>query len=184
MAVATTWSLPITNRLAYPAEDASPHWYAAYTCARHEKRVAEQLCARSVEHFLALYETVRRWKDRRKRLELPLFPGYVFVRLSLRERLRVLELPGVVHLVGFNGRPTAIPDLEIEALRNVLQRGPRVEPHPYLVIGRRMRIAHGPLEGCEGTLVRKKGLFLLVLSISLIQRAVAVEVSSADVEPV
>lgn len=127
MAVAT-WVTAPASGLAHQSEDASPCWYAAYTSANHEKRVAEQLGARSIEHVLALYETVRTWKDRRKRLELPLFPGYVFVRLPLSERLRVIELPGVARLVGFGGRPAAIPDSEVEALRNVLERGPRGAP--------------------------------------------------------
>jgi len=90
-----------------------PHWYAAYTCAKHEKRVGAELGARAVEHFLPLYSSVRRWKDRRVQLEFPLFPGYVFVRLALRDRLRVLQIPGVVRLVGFNGLPAALPDTPV-----------------------------------------------------------------------
>src|SRR5215467_7020856 len=86
-----------------PLEYVEPHWYAAYTCANHEKRVAEQLIERAVEHFLPQYESVRRWKDRRVKLQLPLFPGYVFVRLELRNQIRVLQIPSVVRLVGFNG---------------------------------------------------------------------------------
>src|SRR6266566_3595754 len=102
-----------------------PHWYAAYTSANHEKRVAIQLGQRSVEHFLPTYESVRRWKDRRKKLELPLFPGYVFVRMALRQRLRVLQIPGVACLVGFGGQPAALATEEIEALRMGLARGIR-----------------------------------------------------------
>src|SRR5216684_840587 len=83
-----------------------PQWYAAYTCANHEKRVALQLGQRSVEHFLPTYESLRRWKDRRVRLQLSLFPGYVFVRMALQDRLQVLQVPGVARLVGFNGTPT------------------------------------------------------------------------------
>src|SRR6266852_6040144 len=99
------------------AVETDPLWYAAYTVANHEKRVAEQLGLRSVEHFVPLYESVRRWKDRKVRLQLPLFPGYVFVRLALRDRLRVLQVPGVARLVGFNGQPAVLPDKEIEALQ-------------------------------------------------------------------
>src|SRR5712692_7022658 len=108
------------------------HWYAAYTCANHEKRVAKQLEERAVEHFLPLYRSVRRWSDRRVEIDLPLFPGYVFVRLALRDRLRVLQIPSVVRLVGFNGLPTALPDKEIEALRTGVAANLRAEPHPYL----------------------------------------------------
>ena len=83
--------------------DAEPAWYAVYTCANHEKRVADQFVQRSVEHFLPTFETIRRWKDRKMRIQQPLFPGYIFVRLLLRDRLRVLQVPSVVRLVGFGG---------------------------------------------------------------------------------
>jgi transcription antitermination factor NusG len=159
-------------------------WYAAYTCANHEKRVAGQLEQKAVEHFLPFYESVRRWKDRRVRLHLPLFPGYVFVRLALRNRLQVLQIPSVVRLVGFNGYPTALADDEIEALRNGLACRLRAEPHPYLTVGRRVGIVRGPLQGSEGILIRKKGIFRVVLSVHLIMRSVTVEVDSSDVEPV
>jgi transcription antitermination factor NusG len=156
-------------------------WYAAYTCANHEKCVAGQLEQRTVEHFLPLYESVRRWKDRRVRLQLPLFPGYVFVRTALRDRLQILEIPGVVRLVGFNGTPTAMPDDEMEALRDGLSRQLRTEPHPYLTVGRRVRIIGGPFQGLEGILLRKRGNFRVVLSLDLIQRSIVVDVDASDV---
>src|SRR2546430_13527103 len=90
-----------------------PLWYAVYTNANHEKRVTQQLEQRSIEHLLPLYESVRRWKDRRVRLQMPLFPGYVFVRLALRDRVELLQIPGIVRLVSFNGRPAALPEEEI-----------------------------------------------------------------------
>jgi transcription antitermination factor NusG len=138
---------------------------------------------RSVEHFLPLYQSVRRWKDRRVQLELPLFPGYVFVRLALRDRLQVLEIPSVTRLVGFNGSPTPLPDGEIEALKASLEGGVRVVPHPYLKVGRRVRITSGPFEGLEGILIRKKSELRFVISLDLIQRSVAVHCDAADVEP-
>ncbi len=99
-------SVERTTTIAQPEMAfAQAHWYALYTCANHEKQVAAQLDVRAVEHFLPLYSSVRRWKDRRVTLELPLFPGYVFTRLALRDRLRVLEIPSVVRLVGFSGQP-------------------------------------------------------------------------------
>jgi transcription termination/antitermination protein NusG len=158
------------------------HWYAAYTCANHESRVAQQLTQRCVDHFLPQYESIRRWKDRRVKLQLPLFPGYVFVRLSLRDRLRVLQIPSVVRLVGFNGHPTALPDQDINALRNSVAAQLRTEPHPYLAVGRRVRINSGPLEGVEGILVRRKNAFRVVLSMDLIASSAAVEIDSADIE--
>ena len=164
--------------------DATPQWYAAYTRANHERCAAEQLERRAIEHFLPLYETVHNWKDRRKRMELPLFTGYIFVRVPLRERLRVLVIPGVVRLVGFDNRPVALPDREIEALRTLLARRLRTEPHPYLTVGRRVRIMRGAFEGMEGILIRKKGRVRLVLSIDLIRQSAMIEVDSADVGPI
>src|SRR5437870_2014519 len=112
---------------ALPWEAGEPRWYAVYTCARHEKRVAAQLEQKTVESYLPLYNTVHRWKDRRAQVQLPLFPGYVFVRIALRERLKVLEVSGVVRLVGMQGRPAPLPEDEIVALRNGLDHQLRVE---------------------------------------------------------
>lgn len=182
MASAVTAGLETPGRLALPAAYSEERWYAAYTRAQHEKRVADQLAAREVEHFLPLYVTVRHWKDRRVQLHLPLFPGYVFVRLALRERLRVLELPGVVRLVGFNGLPAALPDEEIETMRIGLSRLLRTEPYPYLKVGRRVRIVGGPLVGLEGILLRKKGSLRVVVSLDLIQRSIGVDVEAADIK--
>ncbi len=183
MATPATNRVDIEGALRLPEAYFEPRWYAAYTCANHEKRVAEQLEQRSVEHFLPLYETVRRWKDRRMRLQLPLFSGYVFVRLALRNRLQVLQVPSVVRLVGFHGLPTPLQEGEIEALRDMLARPLCAEPHPYLIVGRRVRIKTGPLAGAEGILVRAKNRYRIVLSIDLIMRSIAVEVDTADVEP-
>jgi len=165
-----------------PAAYVEPRWYAAYTCANHERRVAAQLAERTVEHFLPLYSTVRRWKDRRKQLELPLFPGYIFVRLALRDRLRVLQVPSVVRLVGFNGSPVPLEESEVEAIRTCLERNYRVEPHPYLREGRRVRIRTGALAGTEGILLRRKGAFRVVLSINLLMRSIIVDVDIADLD--
>jgi transcription antitermination factor NusG len=160
-----------------------PRWYAAYTCANHEKRVAAELGAREVEHFLPLYSSMRWWKDRRVNLELPLFPGYVFVRLPLSERLRVAQIPSVVRLVGFGGLPTALPDREMEILRTGLGQSLRAEPHPFLTVGRRVLISAGPFAGLEGVLKRKKSSLRVVVTLELIQRSVAVDVDAGDVRP-
>jgi len=116
------------------------------------------------------------------KLDLPLFPGYVFVRLALREQARVLGVPGVAWLVAFGGNPAALPAEEIEALRSGLTHGVSAEPHPYLIVGRRVRLRSGPLTGMQGILLRRKRNFRVVISIDLIQRAVAVDVDAADVE--
>jgi len=164
---------------------AQPNWYALYTQSRHERCVAHQIEQRDISCFLPLYRSVRRWKDRRKELDLALFPGYVFVRLALKDRLRVLQLPSAVGLVSFNGQPAALPEAEIEALRDRLSRsGHSVEPHPYLRVGRRVRVCAGPMQGLEGIIVRRKDRCRVVFSLDLIMRSMAVEVDETDVEPV
>lgn len=173
-----------TEGAALPAAWLEQRWYAAYTSANHEKRVAEQLVVRDVEHFLPLYASVRRWKDRRVALELPLFPGYVFVRVALRERLGVLQIPGVARLVGFGGVPAALPEEEIDTLRASLESGMRAAPHPFLAAGRRVRVHKGPLAGLQGILVKRKNRARFVVSVELIQRAMAVEIDEADLAPV
>jgi transcription antitermination factor NusG len=161
-----------------------PLWYAAYTRANHERRVAYQLAEREVEHFLPQYESVRKWKDRKVRLQMPLFPGYVFVHLALQNRLNVLQVPGVACLVGFAGRPVAVPEEEFAKIRGFLKNGLCAEPHPYLKAGQRVRMRSGPLEGMKGIVLRRKNGCRLVISLELIQRAMVVDVNSADVEAV
>jgi len=159
-------------------------WYAAYTSPRHEKKIADQLEKSEVECFVPMYVSVRRWKDRRKQLKLPLFPGYVFVKILLQDRLRVLRTPGVLQFVSFSGRPAVIPDREIDTLARGLAKGQCAQPHPYLKAGHRVRVNSGPLSGVEGVLIRRKDRFRLVLSIHLVQRSVAVEVDESEVEPI
>lgn len=167
-----------------PVEMLHPvHWYAVYVCSRHEKQVLTQLQERSISCFLPVYRSMRRWKDRRKELELVLFPGYVFVHIDLKDRLRVLQLPSVVRFVSFYGHPAPLPDTDIEILSKGLASGIRAEPHPYLKVGHRARVRSGPLAGAQGILMRRKDKFRVVLSIDLIMRSVAVEVDEADIEP-
>lgn len=161
-----------------------PQWYAIYTRSRHEKHVRKQCDLRSIESFLPLYEAVHRWKDRRMRVHVPLFPGYVFVRIPLNSRRDVLQIPGVVCLVGFNGQPRALHEEEIETLQKGLSSGICATPHPYLTTGRRVRIKTGPLAGLEGLLLRRKGELRVVLSIELLNRSIAVDVNLGNLEPV
>jgi transcription antitermination factor NusG len=170
---------PVRDREAF-----SSLWYAVYTRPRHEKSIAKQLSQRCIESFLPLYGSVQRWKDRKKLVWLPLFPGYVFVRMSWHNRLAILQLPGVVRFVSFGGSPAEVPEAELQALRAAVEAGARIEPHRYLNEGRRVRVYRGPLQDTEGVLVRKKGTHRLVLSIDLIQRSVAVEVDASDVTPI
>lgn len=183
MATATMQFHAVRTNLELPVGYQEPCWYAAYTSANHEKRVAAQFEGRGVQHFLPLYQTVHRWKDRRMRLELPLFPSYIFVHLPLRDRLRVLEVPGVARLVGFGDYAAPLPAEEIEMLRNGLSQELNAQPHPYLMAGRRVRITNGPLAGMEGILMRRKNNFRLILSINLIMRSIAVDVDVADIRP-
>jgi transcription antitermination factor NusG len=158
-----------------------PRWCAVYLVARHEKAVAQQLWRRSVESFLPLYRTVHCWNGRRAQLELPLFPSYIFVRITARERLRVLEVPGVVNIVSFNGAPATVSDEEVVALRTALEQRP-CQPWPYLAVGRRVRIKTGPLTGLEGVVARQQSTSRIIVSIDFIQRSVCVELAPCDLE--
>lgn len=157
-------------------------WVAAYTVARHEKAVARQLEERRIETFLPLYRSQQRWKDRRKEVELALFPSYVFVRILLTDRLPVLQVPGVVSIVTFNGQMAALPEQEIAALRNGLEHRLCAEPCPYLKVGKRVRVVRGPMAGAEGILSRKKDRYRFVISVDVLMRSVAVEVDASDLE--
>lgn len=178
-----------TKQLAMPpvgefcADPLETPWYAAYTRAHHEKRVAQQLEQRAIEVFLPLYDSVRRWKDRRVRLQLPLFPGYVFVRMLLRSRLQVLEIPGVASLVGFGGHPTPVPAEDIDTIRACLAGDQAVQPHRYVQRGQRVRVLNGPLTGFTGIVVRQRNRTRFVISFELLQRSVAVEIDAADLDP-
>jgi transcription antitermination factor NusG len=183
MATSTLQSAAPGNLISLPLDYLEPRWYAAYTSANHEKRVARQLALRTIDHLLPLYESARRWKDRRMQLQLPLFPGYIFVRLALRDRMQVLQVPGVARLVGFNGMPAALPDEDIHAIQNYLERGYQVEPHPYLQAGRRARVRSGPLQGLEGIILRRKNRTRFILSFDLIMRSVAVEIEETELMP-
>ncbi len=156
-------------------------WYAAYTCPRQEKRVWAALDRHAVESFLPTYRVVHRWRNGvNAELDVALFPGYVFVRIALRDRLRVLKVPGLVNLVGFGGAPAALPDSDVEALRSGLQL--RSEPHPFLRTGQRVTVKSGPLLGMSGILLdRRQNGYRLVVSVELIQQACAIEVDACDV---
>jgi transcription antitermination factor NusG len=180
-------TLPTTDRSALAAESSvikDVQWYAGYTAARHEKRVAEHFAQRGVDHLLPLYETIHRWNNGRHRVQLPLFPSYIFVRIALQEKLRVLEVPGFVRLVGFNNLPCALPESDINKMKEALSRGVLAEPYPYLTAGTRVEIRTGPLQGMTGILLRRQNKCRLVISIDLIMRSMIVEVEAGDVVPI
>jgi transcription antitermination factor NusG len=163
--------------------DTLPRWFAVYTTPRHEKHVSEILAERQIETFLPLYRANRQWKKSSPVvLDLPLFPTYVFVRIARQARGVVLGTPGVLSIVGSSKEAWPLPELEIDALRSgLLER--KIEPHPYLVVGERVRIMAGVMAGVEGVLVRKKSDLRVVLSLDTIMRSVAVEVNADDIEP-
>lgn len=169
------------------AEDAAlePRWYAVRTRSRHEKKVHAQLADRpGIDAFLPLRERRSRWKDRIRRIQEPLFPGYCFARFRHPDRLRVLKAVGVVGLVGPSGEPEPIPDSEIEAIRTVAGSRLGYELFPFLAEGMAVEVMRGPLMGVRGRLLRKDREFRVVLSVTLIRQSVAVEIDAADVTPV
>ena len=164
------------------AKDPSLQWFAAYTTPRHEKHVSEALAERDIETFLPLYKTVRQWKKSSPiTLELPLFPCYVFVRISRQARGTVLGSPGVLSIVGSPKEPWPLPPSEIEALRLGAQMA-KTEPHPYLKVGERVRVKTGSMAGVEGILLRKKNELRFVLTLEAIMRSVAIEVDANNLE--
>lgn len=142
------------------------------------------LTAKGFEVFLPAYDSIRRWKDRRKVLSLPLFPCYVFVRGQPERRLQVVSTPGVHMLLTRGEQIAVVPEAEIGAIRRAVEGSFRVEPHPFLKVGERVRVTRGSLAGVEGILVRKKNLYRLVLSVDMLAQSVGVEVDASDVEPI
>lgn len=162
--------------------DAVRHWHALYTRHQHEKPIAQILSNKGLEVFLPLYNATHRWQDRTKRLFLPLFPCYVFIRGGLDRQLQILSTPGVFTVVGWAGHPAIVPDGQIEAVRQMVENSICVEPHPYLKCGDRVRVKSGALQGLEGILARKKNLFRLVVSLEMLGRSAAVEIDISCLE--
>jgi transcription antitermination factor NusG len=162
----------------------SERWYAIRVKSNREKVVSSSLEGKGYESFLPLYRARRQWSDRAAEIQVPLFSGYVFCRLDAAHRLPVLTTPGVVLFVGFGKEPTAVEDSEIEALRTIVRNGVPAAPWPFLAAGQRIRIERGPLKDAEGLLVEVKSHYRLIVSVTLLQRSVAVEVDRDCVRPV
>jgi len=165
-----------TENLSYP-------WYALRVKSRYENTVATHLQGRGYESFLPVYKSQRRWSDRFKEIELPLFSGYVFCQFSPLNRLPILSIPGVVHVVGVGRTPIPIDESEIAAIQAAIKSGVPSQPWPFLQVGNRVRIEYGPLCGLEGILSGFRGHQRLVLSVTLLQRSIAVQVDAAWVQP-
>lgn len=176
----------LTNSLSEFIELPQPQWYAVTTRSRHEKKVAAELRDKGICTFLPLQTQVHRWSDRNKSVDVPLFPGYVFVRTVRvpEARVAVLHTAGVVGFVGDQGRGTAIPDKQIEGIQTILEQKIPFMLHPFLNLNQRVRIQGGCLDGVEGVLVGMNTDLSLVVSVDLIKRSMAVRVSGYDVVPV
>lgn len=164
--------------------DITKNWFAVFTVPRHEKRVEAHFSLREIENFLPLCQKSRQWKDGSKGMvQLPLFSSYIFVRIGSGGRAPVLRVPGVISIVGCGPRPLPVPDSYIHWLQEGIRQG-KIEPHPYLTVGARVRIRSGVMEGVEGVLLRKKNNFRVALTLQMIMKSVTVEVEIEDIEPV
>jgi transcription antitermination factor NusG len=174
--------------LDQPAETGiiQPAWYALYTRSRFEKKMLSELTDRRIEVFLPMREILRRWKDRKKKIWVPLFPGYIFVNHinTPENRFRILNIPGAVRFVGLEGHADPIPEEQIQYVRRFLESSIAIDPYPYMQVGSRVEVIAGPLKGIQGILVEKRGRFRFVLQVDLIRQAVSVEIDASDVRPV
>jgi len=163
-----------------------PAWYALYTRSRFEKKMLSELTDRSIEVFLPMREILSRWKDRKKRIWIPLFPGYIFINHvdTPENRFRILNVPGAVRFVGREGRADQIPEEQILNVRRFLESSISIDPYPYIQVGSRVEVIAGPLRGIQGILVEKRGRFRFVIQVDLIRQAVSVEIDASDVRPI
>ena len=178
--------MPLMNKLSGfdRQADYDRSWWTIYTRHQHEAVVSQHLTMKGFEVFLPVYDSVRQWKDRKKTISLPVFPCYVFVRGGLDRKLAVVTTPGVHMILHCGDRVAIIPEEEIQAIQRSMEGHIRVEPHPFLKCGERVRVKRGALEGVEGILVRKKNQSRLILSVNMISQSVAMEIDVADVEPI
>jgi transcription termination/antitermination protein NusG len=163
---------------------ATVQWFAIWTRSRHEQTVREQLERKQIDAFLPTITRWSHWKDRKKKIDWPLFPGYCFARFDPEDALPVLKCSGVVNIVGFEGRPAPIPEYELESIRLLVGTDLQFDPCPLIHEGMMVEVTHGPLKGVVGRMMRKDApRARLVLSVDLIGQAVSVEVDASDVKP-
>ncbi len=163
-----------------------PEWYALYTRSRFEKKMLSELTDRNVEVFLPMREILSRWKDRKKKIWIPLFAGYIFLNHidTPQNRFRILNIPGAVRFVGQEGRAQPIPEEQIQYVRRFLESSIAIDPYPYMKVGARVEVIAGPLKGIKGILVEKRGRFRFIIQVDLIRQAISVEIDASDVRPV
>ncbi len=162
-----------------------PKWYALYTRSRFEKKMLSELTERKIEVFLPMREVLSRWKDRKKKIWIPLFPGYIFINHinTPENRFKVLNIPGAVRFIGHQGHADPVPEEQIQYVRRFLESSISMDPYPYVKVGSRVEVIAGPLKGIQGILVKKRGKFRFVLQVDLIRQAVSVEIDASDVQP-
>jgi len=174
--------LPQIEQIEMISSEPERHWFAVHTRHQHEQAVATSLLNKGLQVFFPCYEAIHLWSDRKKRVTLPLFPGYLFFANEIERKSQIIATPGVNGIVEVGRIPAEIPDSEIVAIRRMVESRLRVEPHPFLNDGDRVRILRGPLQGLEGIVLRKKDALRLVLSIELLGRSAAVEIDGCVVE--
>jgi transcription antitermination factor NusG len=172
------------RKLIESTENAQYPWYVLQVKAGREQSTAFLLRQKGLAGFLPLYTSSRRWSDRTKLLEIPLFPGYVFCRFDVQNRLPILTTPGVLQVIGMGGVPEPVDETEIAGLQRVVRSGLLMQPWPFLKIGERVSFQDGPLRNVQGVLTEIKGQSNLIVSITLLQRSVAVRVERAAIRPV
>jgi transcription antitermination factor NusG len=177
--MSTQTATPLLSPLP-PSSDCHQQWFAVATIAKHEKVIAKQFEQRSIEYYLPLCTSLRQWKDRKVALDLPLFSGYIFVRIAALNKGMVERVPGVLRIVSFNGALVPIAEEEIERVRRVAELW-KAEPYPYLNKGKRVRVCSGPLDGIEGIVLHRKGKLRIVISVDSIMRSFQIELDASTV---
>ncbi len=181
----TTHAYRLPSAITVFGNQEDKQWYAIYTRSRHEKIVYELLNDKGIETFLPLRVFLSQWKDRKKKIESPLFSGYLFTRINILDDFtKVITSKGVVKILGTNGTPIPIPINEIDSVKTLLKSGLKYDPYPYLKSGMKVQLIRGPLQGIIGKISERLGKYKLLISIELIKRSISVEIDVKDIEPI
>jgi transcription termination/antitermination protein NusG len=185
----TGWPVPYTmikryTMITFDEQIMVPKWYVLHTKCHHEKTAALRLEGKGFEPFVPLRPIVRKWKDRKKKIEFPIFPGYLFVKMPLVKKTAVLQTPGIVRIVGQGGRAEEVREDQIFALKTIVQEAFEYDPYPYLVPGIEVEVIRGPLKNVRGVLEEKRSKHRLIINLEMINNCVATEIDAEDVKPV